>query len=177
MKPVALIGFMGAGKTSVGRELAGRLAFEFIDLDRLIEHKENISISEMFKTYGESYFRDKETYVLKEALMRENIVLSCGGGIILKDENKIALKEKAIVIYLQADAGELYKRVGHTGNKRPLLDVADPLNEIKIIRDKRMPLYENVSDIIVDTKSMSIKSIVEYIIDTLENAELINSSR
>jgi shikimate kinase len=155
---------MGAGKTTVGKLLAEKLSLRFIDTDELIEKKAGMPVSEIFKTYGEDRFRDMETEVLKDVVSEGNVVVSSGGGIVVREDNREVLKNGAFVVYLKADATEILSRVSSERGKRPLLNVDDPQAEIERLLKIRQPLYENVSDIIVDTTNMDIIKITELII-------------
>lgn len=169
MKAIALIGFMGAGKTSVGRLLAEKLEMKFVDLDELIEEKAKMTVLEIFRLRGENYFRKVEAETLKGALQVEDTVISTGGGSVIRSENREILRSKSIVIYLTAGAGDILKRVGNTGDSRPLLNVDSPLHEIERLLEKRQPLYENVADITVDTTGMEINLIVDKVINEVNN--------
>lgn len=154
---------MGSGKTSVGRLLAKCLGYSFVDTDKFIEKQTGRSIPEIFRNDGEDAFRRIETAALKEVLGGKGKVVACGGGIALREENRLELKQRAIVIYLKAGAQELYERIGHTGERRPLLNVDDPEAEIRRLLQQREPLYESIADIIIDTSGKTIRSVVESI--------------
>ncbi|HHU92867.1 MAG TPA: shikimate kinase [Halanaerobiaceae bacterium] len=163
---IALIGFMGSGKSSVGRELARRLAYSFIDTDQEIERKSRMTIPEIFKTYGEAYFRQLEEEVLVEIIENnKEMVLATGGGIILSESNRSILREKTTIILLQAGAEELYNRVREEKN-RPLLAVKDPLAEIKRLLAEREDYY-NIADLKINTEGLAVGEIVDLIIEKL----------
>lgn len=154
---------MGSGKTSVGRALARRLNFNFIDTDILIEEETNSTISDIFANKGMDYFRQLETDLLNElSLKLENTVLSTGGGIILKNKNVEILKQIGKIIYLDTSVESIIKRLDGD-NTRPLL--ADENKEVKIkkILNDRKSIYENAADIIIDTNDKTIKEIINII--------------
>lgn len=138
---ISLIGMMGCGKTTIGKLIAKDLSFSFVDTDSLIVEKENRSINEIFENSGEEYFREIETSILKEVLNNQNQIISTGGGIIKKDENIKLLKEKSIVIYIEADVQTLYKRVKNN-NERPLLNVDNIQEKITTLLKEREEQYK-----------------------------------
>ncbi len=146
---IVLIGFMGAGKTTVGKLLSKKLGRRFLDTDEIIEKKMSLAISQIFKKYGEAYFRDIESQVVKEVSASENQVISVGGGAILRDENVKTLKEKGVLIYLQVPLSELEKRL-KGAQDRPLLKVENAEAQVERIFASRKKRYEEVADFIVD---------------------------
>jgi shikimate kinase len=175
VKALVLVGFMGAGKTTVGKLLAGKLSLKFVDTDELIENKAGMPVSEIFETCGEDRFRDMETEVLKDVVLKGDAIVSSGGGIVIREDNRKVLKNGAFVVYLKADATEILSRVSGERGKRPLLNVDDPQAEIERLLKTRQPLYENVSDIIVDTTNMDIIKITELIIYEATNHGFISN--
>lgn len=158
-----LIGFMGAGKSTVGKLLAQKLGWEFVDTDVIIERNEGRSISQIFEEKnGEERFRNLETAILKTFSGRENILLSTGGGMILRAENIVLMMTIGPIIYLSADAETIYERIKHETH-RPLLKVADPKAEIGIRLKTRKPIYEGVADIIIETAKYTPQEICEEI--------------
>ena len=147
---IVLTGFMGTGKTSVGKELGKKLGYKFIDTDVLIEVREKKPISLIFKEKGEDYFRKIEQAVVKEVSRMNNIVIATGGGVIKNKSNMENLGRRGIIIWLQADPGIILKRVMLEGGKRPLLEVEEPLKEIDKLLTERTPLYMQ-ADVPVDT--------------------------
>ncbi len=141
MKSIFLIGFMGAGKTTVGKSLAEKLRFELIDTDRSIEIEQGKAISEIFEIDGESAFRDLEVQQLKKLKNSENSVVSTGGGIILRSENRKILKE-TFSIYLKADFENIFKRI-EEDKTRPLLLTDDPYSTAKNLFQSRQDTYES----------------------------------
>ena len=159
---ICLVGYMGSGKSTVGRMAAGRLCLDFADTDELIVKRENRSIPDIFKTDGESFFRKLETELLEELSGDkgiENTLLSTGGGIILTEGNRALLKQIGTVIYLRAEADTLYERVRNdTG--RPLLSTGDVRGRIREMLKIRTPMYEDAADFIIDTDSLSVEQTV-----------------
>lgn len=163
---ICLIGYMGSGKSTVGRMLAGKLDREFMDTDDLITENEGRSIPEIFRDSGEPYFRGLEYGLLKRLADEEpvkGIVLATGGGIPVDERNRALLKKTGTVIYLRSSAESLCERVGNDTN-RPLLNAPDRLKKIREMLKYRGPLYEECADIIIDTDEMSAEETVDYIL-------------
>ncbi len=161
-KKVFLVGLMGAGKTTIGKQLAAVLGFEFFDSDHEIESHTGATIPLIFELEGESGFRERENYIINELTKRENIVLATGGGAVLREDNRQLLSERGIVIYLSATVEQLYKRTKWDKN-RPLLQTDDPKTKLLELLNARDPLYREIADITVDTGKGSIKSTVNFI--------------
>ena len=138
---ISLIGMMGSGKTTIGKLLAKELSYSFVDTDFLIVEKENRSINDIFSNSGESYFRNAESNILKEALNNQNQIISTGGGIIKTNENIKLLKEKSLVIYLKANEETLFNRLKED-TTRPLLNVSDIKEKINVLLTERQAQYE-----------------------------------
>lgn len=163
---IFLVGLMGAGKTTVGKQLARHTGRAFHDSDQEIRLKTGVSIPHIFEVEGESGFRARETAVLKELTQLKSIVLATGGGAVLSEENRALLKNNGTVVYLRASVNDLWARTRHD-KSRPLLQTDDPharLAELFAIRD---PLYREVADIIVDTSRQSVGSLVQHILQTI----------
>ncbi len=170
MKNIVLVGFMGTGKTTVGRALAEWLGMEFVELDAEVEAEEGISIKEIFERYGEPYFRDLETEIVKRFSQKEGLVISTGGGVVLREENMKALREKGIIVCLWAEPETILERTSGN-NERPLLNVDDPLNRIKELLQQRRPFYER-ADIMIKTDSKDLDTVVNEIIEKLKEKGL-----
>ncbi len=168
---VALIGFMGTGKTAVGRALAKKLGKNFIELDPLIEQKAGKTIPKIFKEDGEIAFRELEIAVTKEASGEKDSVIACGGGVVLNKINVDRLKEEALIIHLTASPKVILKRTLHDYEERPLLKVADPTQTIKELLSFRKPFYVRSADFTINTSRLSIDAIVEQIITKLKDYE------
>lgn len=166
-KNIFLIGPMGAGKTTIGRQLARKLSYNFYDSDYEIEKHTGADISLIFELEGEEGFRKRESQVLSELVIFENIVLSTGGGSVLDPLNRKVLKDNGIVIYLKSSAEKLYKRTADD-KRRPLLQTDDRLSKIKKILDEREPIYIALADEVIDTQDLTIKQIIQKILELIE---------
>ena len=171
----ALIGFMGVGKTAVGRALARKLNKRFIELDSLIEQKAGKSIPDIFQQYGEIAFRQLEIEATRDIATSKNLVIACGGGIVLNKINIDRLRQEGIIVYLTASPRVILKRTSGDGVRRPLLEVADPALAIRELLKFRKPCYERASDIRIDTSKMHISSVVEQITGKIKEYESLNT--
>lgn len=165
MKNIVLTGFMGTGKTIVGKKLSRLLNMELIDVDSEIEKSENMTINEIFKRFGESRFREIETEMIKRLSEKNNVIISTGGGAVLKKENVDALRKNGVIVCLLATPETILKRTSHTAN-RPLLKVEDPLKKIKELLDYRKPFYEK-ADIMIDTEGKTPSQIAEELVEKI----------
>ena len=163
---IVLVGFMGSGKTSVGRELAKRLGWSFVDTDELIERMAGKSVPAIFQEDGEPYFRDLESEAIRVAVGCPRAVLATGGGAVLRAENMALLKACGLVVLLDAEPEELYRRVVEEGS-RPLLEVPDPLARIRELLEFRRPYYAQ-ADLRVDTTGRTVDEVVEQILEAWE---------
>lgn len=163
---IILIGFMGTGKTSVSSKLSKMLNIKKIDTDELIELQENMTIDKMFSNYGENYFRKCETKALMQLSDEKNIVISCGGGIVLKDENIEIMKKQGKVVLLTATPEVIYDRVKNS-NTRPILNENMSIEYIANLIENRKDKYLKAADIIVDTDNKSLEEICEEIINNI----------
>ena len=165
---IVLIGLMGSGKTTVGKALKKNLSqnFEFVDTDIEIEKICGKSISEIFSQDGEVFFRDIETKVVANISKKNNLIISTGGGVVLREENIINLKQNGILFYLKAPAEVLANRL-QKDESRPLLQNENKINKLMKLLSEREVFY-NKSDIIVDTTSKSVDKIVEEILDCIK---------
>jgi len=171
---VALIGFMGTGKTAVGKVLAEKLGRSFVELDLLIEQKAGKAISEIFQQEGEIVFRELEIEITREVSKGRDLVVACGGGIVLNKINVDRLKENAIIVYLTASPGVILKRVANEEGQRPLLEVDNPVLTIREMLRFRDPFYKRTADIIINTSRLDINSAAELIISKLKDDESFN---
>ncbi|MGM0124269.1 shikimate kinase [Enterococcus sp. AZ194] len=163
MNGIVLIGFMGAGKTTVGHLLSQRTGLEQIDFDDLIVQEIGMTIQEYFDLHGEEAFRKKETEILAKSLDLEHII-STGGGIVIKEENRRLLNQMPSVVYLKTDADELVKRLkADKETVRPLVVSKGP-DEIKQVYLPRIPFYEESANIIVETTGKTPAEIVDTIL-------------
>lgn len=165
MNNIILIGFMGCGKTSVGIRLSYQLRRAFLDTDKLIERAQGKEISEIFAEVGEAGFRDMETQLLRDMIGTEQgKIISTGGGLPIREQNRKLLKELGTVIYLKLTPETVYERLKED-TKRPLLQCADPLQRIRTLMAEREAAYAEAADmtLLVDTKDFDtiIKEIEE----------------
>lgn len=166
---IALIGFMGAGKTAVARLLAKNLGKELVELDCLIENRAGKSIADIFREDGEIAFRQLEIDVIREVAGNKNQVIACGGGIVLNKINIDRLKQEAVVVYLTASADVIQQRVSTDGDTRPLLARNNKAPTIRQMLEFRQPFYERAADIRIDTSALDIEATAEMIITRLKN--------
>jgi len=158
---VYLVGFMGTGKTSVGRLLAKKEGWNFIDLDELIELKEQRRISDIFAKEGEPYFRKLEKKFLKQVSTQKKFVAACGGGVVLDQDNIKLMKKTGVLICLGANCEEIFKRVS-SSDHRPILNVAKPKERIELLLKLRAPYYAQ-ADKTIDTSGLTIKEVAAKI--------------
>lgn len=156
-----LVGMMGAGKSAVGRELAGATGRHFLDTDQIIQNKLGRSISSIFATYGEAAFRDHETAVLKE-LSADHTVVSTGGGIVLREENWTHMRRLGSIIYLQATEETLRHNLGSSRKPRPLLATDNWQEKVTEILNLRLDLYRQ-ADVIVDVDGLTIAQVAQAV--------------
>lgn len=142
---------MGVGKTTIGRQLAKLLGYEFIDSDHEIEARTGASISWIFDVEGEAGFRQREQAMIDALSQRSRIVLATGGGAVINPDNREALKKRGIVVYLKADIDELLRRTAHDKN-RPLLQTDNPRDKLTALLKEREPWYIEVADLVFDTQ-------------------------
>lgn len=165
-KNIFLIGPMGAGKTTVGKLLAKKLAYDFYDTDKEIEKNTGAQVSWIFDLEGEAGFRKRETTVLEQLTKRNPVVLATGGGIILEQKNRMLLTGQGKVVYLAVSIEEQIKRIGQSKD-RPLL-TQDKVEETLVnLAKKRQALYEEVADITIETTHKSPARIVSEILEAL----------
>jgi len=149
---VALYGFMGVGKSTVGKALSERLGYGFVDMDEMIERRAGVKIKDMFAAEGEKRFRALEKEVAKEVAEKDRHVIACGGGAVLDPENAEALRSNSVLILLTASIDEIVERT-RDNDERPLLNVDDAQAEA-LLRE-RMPLYLEAADLVMDTTGAS----------------------
>jgi len=167
---IALIGFMGTGKTVVGKAVAEKLGKDFIEMDSLIEQKAGKSIPEIFQQGGEVAFRELEIEVTREVSGNKNQVIACGGGVVLNKINIDRLKKDSVIVYLTASPKVILKRVSD-GDERPLLQVTKPALTIKELLRFRKPFYERAADMKIDTSKLDINAVTEQIINKVRQVE------
>ena len=171
---IALIGFMGTGKTVVGQALAKQLNRHLIEIDIIIEKMAGKSIPEMFKNDGEIAFRELEIAAIKKAAPGEKQVIACGGGAVLNTINIDRLNETSVVIHLTASPGVILKRTAQESDARPLLNGRTTPERLKELIKFRKPFYDRAADFTINTSKLSIETITGKIIGRLKNYEGFN---
>ncbi len=164
-KNIVLTGPMGSGKSIIGKLLAKKLNYTFIDTDDLIESNEDISINEIFNKKGESYFRKLENNICKELSSKKNLVIATGGGIVLNPENIKYLRKNGIIVNLKSSVDTLWNRIKNSSN-RPLLKVENPFEKLKKIVEEREEFYNN-ADIFIFTDDLTVEEIIDNLIEKL----------
>lgn len=168
-KNIVLTGFMGAGKTAAGRLLAADLKRRFVDTDQLIEETMQLSILQIFKAYGEVFFRDRESEAVESLnqYLPGSLVVATGGGVVLREKNRLLLKKNGLIVFLKATPEELYRRT-KTGNLRPLLSGPDPAQNIKAMLAQREEFYRDCH-LEIDTTAKLPEQLVSEIISYLKS--------
>jgi len=164
---IVLVGLMGSGKSTVGRELAQSLGYGFIDTDDELERRMGVTISTIFDVEGEEGFRIRESAVIADMIDQQHAVISTGGGAVLKQENREVLNQCGKVVYLSASIDTLYDRTKNS-KKRPLLEGKDIKNTISRLLTERGSIYTNMADLIVETGSHSPKEMATEIQEKLK---------
>jgi len=159
---IVLVGFMGSGKSSVGRALARAIGYGFVDTDEVIVEQEGRPITAIFETRGEAYFRGLERRVVREVTRRRSVVIATGGGVLGDAENLAALRACGLLVWLKAEPEVLLRRVRKEGATRPLLDVPDPLREIRRLLRRRRPSYTK-ADISIETGGITVEEAADEI--------------
>jgi len=153
---IILVGMMGSGKTTVGRMLAKQLGKTFIDSDEEIQKRTGVTIPHIFDVEGEAGFRQRESAIVQELLLRNDIVLATGGGAVLDAQNRAMMKENGMVVYLKSGVYDLWQRTRHDRN-RPLLQTADPRGKLQELFELRNPLYTDAADIVIHTGKQNVQ--------------------
>jgi shikimate kinase len=166
MRNIVLIGFMGTGKSTIGKLLARRLGRSFVDSDRKIEHECNLTIRDIFATYGEAFFRQKEKAVIAKLSRYNHVVIATGGGVVLMSENMNRLKRNGILICLTASMATILERTGRR-NTRPLLVEQERENKIALLLKERESLYRQ-ADYCIDTSGISPQQVIDEIMKFLQ---------
>ena len=167
---IVLIGFMGTGKSTVSELLKRRFAMEVVEMDQIIEERQGMSISDIFATYGEEYFRDLETNLLIEMQSQKNMVISCGGGAPMRERNVVEMKKNGRVVLLTAKQETILNRVKNNHN-RPLLEGNKNVDFIADLMEKRREKYQTAADIVIETDGKSGMEICEELVKKLKTLD------
>jgi shikimate kinase len=167
-KNIILTGFMGVGKTSVGTQLAKDLGYTFVDVDKLIEADQNLSITSIFSKFGEPHFREVEARIIAQVMLGEGQVVSTGGGAVIQNRNREAFKKGGFVVCLTASPDVIYERIKRETH-RPLLQTADPKAKIKELLDSRTQFYDQ-ADVCIDTSEKSVDDVIKAIKERIRYA-------
>ena len=163
---VFLVGPMGTGKSTIGKDLSKKLGYEFYDTDKLVEKAEGLKIKEIFEKKGENYFRLKESEALNNTHPLNNVVIATGGGIVEKDINRLFLKKESKVIFLDSSVERQHERT-KASSKRPLLNNGDALKTLRKLYKERLNMYEEVSQIHISMDNLKKEEILTKIINFL----------
>jgi len=164
---IVLIGFMGAGKSSVGRTLARMTGYLRFDTDEMVAGRFGLTVGEIFEKHGEDTFREGETEALRELTGKEGAVIVTGGGIVLRAENVALLKALGTIVYLSADEEALFQRISRRPT-RPLLQTPDPRATLAELLSARLPLYRDCADVEVDTSRLTHDEVARRILESVE---------
>lgn len=167
---IVLIGFMGAGKSTISELLRTKYGMERIEMDALIEEREKMSISKIFETKGEPYFRDLETALLIELQARSNAVISCGGGVPMREKNVAEMKKNGCVVLLTARPETILERV-RDNHDRPLLEHKKTVEDISALMEARREKYMAAADLIIETDGKTGEEICLELVETLRNMD------
>jgi shikimate kinase len=165
---IVLIGFMGAGKSSVGRTLARMTGLARLDTDEMVAARFGLSVSEIFEIHGEEAFREAETEALRELTGKRGAIVTTGGGILMRPENANLARELGTVVHLEADEETLFRRINRR-TTRPLLRTENPRTTLTELLRVRLPLYRAVADIQVDTSLLTHDEVAKKILNHIEN--------
>lgn len=173
---IALVGMPGSGKSTVGRHLGRHLGRRFVDSDHEIEVEIGQPIRSFFEQQGEPAFRDVEQQVIARLCQLPDTVLATGGGTVLREANRQALRSHCVVVYLRSTADDLMRRLRHD-TQRPLLQVADPLKRLRELFRQRDPLYRATAQFTIETGRPSVPTLVNMLLMQLELAGLVDANR
>jgi shikimate kinase len=176
VRSLVLVGLPGSGKSTVGRTLARRLQLPFRDSDHEIERRTGCSIREFFEREGEAAFRDLEQEVLAWLAVTPDLVLATGGGAVLREANRRAIRDAGHVIYLRSSPEELWRRLRHD-TQRPLLQVQDPQARLRQLHAERDPLYRETAHFTIETGRPSVPTLVNMVLMQLELAGVLPGER
>lgn len=165
-----LIGPMGAGKTTIGKQLAESLGLEFFDSDHEIQRRTGVDIPTIFEYEGEEGFRNREQAVIDELTEGEGIIVATGGGVVLREVNRQNLSSRGVVVYLQCTPAQQFERTRRDKN-RPLLQTENPLEKLQTLMQARDPLYRQTADMVISTEGRNAQSVVREIVKRLKTMQ------
>lgn len=168
---IVLIGFMGAGKSTVSDYLSMMFAMKAVEMDQVIAEREQMSIPDIFAAYGEEYFRDRETELLTELQSERNVVISCGGGAAMRERNVAEMKKNGKVVLLSASPEVIYDRV-KDNDDRPVLQGRKNIKGISELMEERREKYEKAADIVIRTDGKSVLEVCEELVQRLTEKEV-----
>lgn len=163
---------MGAGKSTVGKLLAEKLHYQFVDSDHEIEARTGATIPMIFDIEGESGFRSREASMVDELSQRQEVVLATGGGVVETESNRQHLRTRGFVVYLKSSVDALISRTKHDRN-RPLLQTDNPAQVLRDLMEKREPWYIEMADMVIETQQMPVHRVVKQIVDRLEAEKIV----
>lgn len=172
---IALIGFMGVGKSTVAAELSKMLGMEAVEMDQVIAEREGMGIPEIFETYGEEYFRERETELLMELGAEKNAVISCGGGAAMRERNVAEMKRNGCVVLLTASPDVILGRVKSCGG-RPVLKGRKTAGAIAELMEERWERYEKAADIVIDTDNKDVPQICDELAQKLKSIKKVGNN-
>jgi len=171
-RPVALVGLMGAGKSAVAQRLGARLSVTVADLDSRIENGAGRSIAQLFESSGETTFRNLETAALQQAVREGAGVIACGGGIVMRSENRVLLREQCHTIWLDVEPAEAARRVRGLGPMRPMLGTGPAEQRLSELRRERHEAYAEVAVACIDTTGRDPDEVAELVLKSLETTNV-----
>lgn len=164
MKNIFLIGFMGAGKSTIAHELHSILGADVVEMDMFIARQQKMPVTEIFEKFGESYFRDLESNLLLDIRKKQGLIVSCGGGIVTRQENIDYMKQSGIIVLLSASPETVYERVKDS-RERPMLNGNMNVEYIASLQEKRRAMYEAAADITIETDGKEIAAICKELLE------------
>ena len=167
---IFLVGPMGVGKSTIGKQVAAKLGLKFTDSDREIQQRTGVDIPTIFEFEGEAGFRKREKAIVDELTQQKGLVLATGGGVVLDSENRQHLAARGLVIYLHCSPKQQYARTQKDRN-RPLLQTEDPLAKLQELMEQRDPLYRQVADYVVSTEKRNATAVTKEIVKLFSNEE------
>lgn len=167
MKNIFLIGFMGCGKSTIAKALSKKLGVTQVEMDEMIVQEQGMPITDIFEKYGETYFRDIETDLVRRLQEKDGVVVSCGGGAVLREENRTMMKNSGVIVWLTAKPETILERVKHSTN-RPVLNGHMNVEYIEELMEKRHVCYEEAADFAVETDGKDRETICAEILTLIQ---------